>query len=44
MQEEKNMDNCGCDCEMCKQGRHHECPTGKCTWKDADKDEDEEDE
>lgn len=43
MQEEKDMDNCGCDCEMCKQGRHHECVTGKCAWKDKEmKDEDEE--
>lgn len=38
MQEDKDMSNCGCDCEMCQQGRHHECPTGKCTWKDKEED------
>jgi hypothetical protein len=44
MNEDKDMDNCGCDCEMCKQGHHHECTSGKCTWQDKKVQEDDEEE
>lgn len=29
----KDDQECGCDCEMCRQGRHEECTSGKCIKK-----------
>lgn len=28
-----NKQDCGCDCEMCNQGEHEKCVSGKCMKK-----------
>lgn len=38
-EEPQNQDqsqDCGCNCEACKAGNHHECTTGMCMHKDKE--------